>query len=221
MKSTPARLKSRVLAALAAVLLTVSLTGCAAERFDSPADGEAFLLERLEEKYGEEFIMATEGTLEGDWYARFFGTVAPASAPEHQAFARIDSVDRLSDAWAVWQFPELWAAADNMCAMVEGETLNCDVRPKMRATATTWTSDVPISQFFEEAQPYVQVQVELHEQDPLLAAERIHAMAETLESGPYTSILYVTFRGNYVFTHTEGDPIPTAEEIAMRYKGFD
>lgn len=187
-----------------------------ATRFDTAAEGEAFLLERLQEKYGQEFLVVENGELEGSWYQRYIGTVAPAAAPQQSTVARVDSGGKLTDAWAVWQFPDLWAAADQACALVGGGTVSCDIYPNMAASSETWTTETPVSQFFEEAHPYVNVQVEFFDTDPETVAPQVMTMLQELDSGPYTYNLFVTQgKGNVIYNHKDSDPIPTLEELVL------
>lgn len=204
---------------MTALMVVVVLGGCSrgSTHFDTPSDGEVFLLASLQEKYGVEFVVVANGELEDGWYQRYVATVAPATTPDQSASARVDSRGKLTDAWAVWQFPELWAVPDQACAAVSADVLSCDIYPNMPDRADTWTVETPTDEFFEEASPYVNVQVEFLSTEPETVAPRVLAMLETLDAGPYTYNLFVTQgTGNVIYHHYDSDPMPTLDEVALQ-----
>lgn len=215
------RIVPRTLAAVAAGAgaLAALVSGCNpfAHHFSTADEGRAYLLERLEQKYGMPFDVA-DGQFGDEAVTYYSGQVAPTDRPDQQAGARITTYGMLTDDWAVWLFADrLMAVPLDACARAAGVTASCDVRPRMPNTTKTWTPDTPIDTFVAEAKPRVHVQAEFVATDADELAPQIAALAGDLAAAPYPWTLYVTQGvGNVVFHLHSGDAVPSVADIRGR-----
>ncbi|MFV0428727.1 MAG: hypothetical protein ACK5KO_04790 [Arachnia sp.] len=210
-----------------AVGTLVPLSACSvgAPAFSDAAEADAYLRQALEDKYGTPFVVTANEEYSDGFWNRYSAEVAPVSAPEQTASARVAGLSgRLSDGWAVWQyFGEIAAVPIQVCDEMAGELSEVRFYPHMRQSSQTWTPEThTVSEFVEGTDAFVNVQVVFASNDVDIVAPLLHKMIIDLNEDPYGFNLNVGDPRELDvlnYHYTKDDPIPSLDDLILHMKG--